>query len=351
MGEKKIIFLPIWGKQNETIPRQQMKAIESLGSKACYGLPGTIFPLSKSAWRLKPDLISLDWIHQYALSKGIIFSILKSFLFAIDILIVRYLFGVKLVWTMHNLRHHDPRPRNIEKWISRFFASHCDFIRILGKGVENQVSEYLKIPVSKLKIIPEGPYIGWYPEGINNVESRQILEIGLEKKVFLYLGNLRPYKGVEDLLHEYQKIKDENSLLIIAGNPWNKAYAESLEFLAKKISNVKLILKSIPDEELQVFFASADLVVLPFKNVLNSGSALLAMGFAKPVIAPAIGLLPFRLEAQPELLYKKDEGLEAALKRGIKFSKSELMKIGLQNRENALKYTWDDFARFLLSVV
>lgn len=347
---QRISFLPIWGKQNETIPIQQMRALQDLGVEARYGKPGAIFPLTKTALSQKSELISLDWIHQYCLAPGLSASLIKSFLFALDVFFVEKILRVKLVWTLHNLRHHDPRPRKLERWISRYFASHCQKIRLLGRGMEDEISRYLSVPLSKLEIIPEGPYIGWYPEGIGQEEARQKLNLPSKSIVWLYLGNLRPYKGVEDLISGFQKLDLPQVELLIAGNPWNKNYAQSLTELAKNNPKIHLHFHTIPDDTLQVFFAAADLVVLPFKNVLNSGSALLAMGFSKAVVAPAMGLLPFRLASQVHLLYPPGEGLEAGLKTASQLSQSQLKAIGAQNRVDALKYKWSDFAQFLIYV-
>ena len=350
MEGKRIIFLPIWGKQNETIPQKQMEAIRDLGGFARYGLPVTLFPLTRSAIAFRPDLISLDWIHQYAVSPGWFASLVKSFFFAIDVVLVQLIFKPKMVWTMHNLQHHDPRPRKIERWISKFFASKCSFIRVLGPGIEAVVAEYLELPKSKIISIPEGPFVGWYPDDVAAAQARVKLKLDPADRVWLYFGNLRPYKGVEQLIGAFKNLAKPNSRLIIAGRPFDNHYAQSLKDLCLQMPDVVLDFRTIPDDEIQIFFAASDLVVLPFKNVLNSGSAILAMGFSKPVVAPAIGLLPFRLKSQPDLLYRQNEKLEDALIRSEKFDNEALAEIGRKNREEVLQYKWEDFAKFLLKI-
>jgi len=350
MAEANIVFLPIWGKLNETIPQQQMKAIRENGGKAQYGVSGTFFPLTRSAITFRPTVISLDWIHQYALAPGWIQSLFKSILFALDVLLVKFLFKPKLIWTIHNLQHHDPRPRRIERWISSFFATHCTKVRLLGSGVERSVTDYLKIPVTKCTILPEGPYIGWYPEGQSRESARKELNLNAKDRVWLYLGTLRPYKGVEDLMDAFLKTKNAGHQLVIAGNPWNKAYAGSLFEKAHGHHNIRIHAESVPDDKLQTFFAAADLVVLPFRHVLNSGSVLLAMGFGKAVVAPDIGLIPFRLCQQPQFLFNEQIGLETILEKTERLSLEELKEIGLENRRQAQRYTWDDFAQFVLNL-
>jgi glycosyltransferase involved in cell wall biosynthesis len=349
--KKTILFLPIWGKLNETIPQQQMAAIRAKGENADYGLPGAVFPLTRSAKRFKPEVISVDWIHQYCLTPSLFSSLIKSFLFALDVLITRYVFQVKLVWTIHNLRHHDPRPRTLERWTSIFFAANCTKVRLLGKGMEEVISNHFKIPAEKLVVIPEGPYIGWYPEGESRESARNKLDIQPDEVVWLYLGTLRPYKGVEDVMEAFDTFKGNEKLrLVIAGNPWNKAYSDALKEKAKGNTNIRIFANSVPDNELQTFFGAADLVVLPYKNVLNSGSALLAMGFGKAVVAPKKGLIPFRLNQQPELLFDDAHPLVSVLEKAQHLGSEELKQIGEKNRKEALRYNWDDFAQFILNV-
>jgi glycosyltransferase involved in cell wall biosynthesis len=211
-----------------------------------------------------------------------------------------------------------------------------------------EVAAYLNLSPQKLEVVPEGPYIGWYPEGENRETARKKLGIGETERVWLYLGTLRPYKGVEALMDAFGKLAGPGSVLLIAGNPWNKAYSEELLQKAKGNPGIRIFAKSIPDGELQTFFGAADLVVLPFRHVLNSGSVLLAMGFGKAVVAPRMGLIPFRLSAQPQLLFDEEIPLESVLESTLKMSPEELEAIGQKNRQQALKYSWEDFATFVL---
>jgi len=91
-------------------------------------------------------------------------------------------------------------------------------------------------------------------------------------------------------------------------------------------------------------------VVLPYKNVLNSGSVLLAMGFGKAVVAPNLGLIPFRLNRQTELLFDDVHPLVSVLQKAEKLDSTALKKIGDVNRTEALRYNWDDFAQFILAL-
>lgn len=347
---KKIVFLPIWGNINQTIPLKQMEAIRQAGGEAQYGLPGTFFPLTRSARKWKPDVISLDWIHQYCLAPGIATSIIKSLLFLVDIWLVRLFFRCKLVWTIHNLQHHDPRPRKLERWISTVFASHCKAIRILGTGVEEEVCSRFSINREKLVVIPEGSFTGYYRNETSSTSARKKLGISESKKVCLHLGALRPYKGVEKLIAFFREENPENALLLIAGTPFHPDYAAQLEKMADGLENVRIMATAIPDDDLQYYFNSADMVVLPFQNVFNSSSVVLAMSFAKLVVAPAAGLIPFRLQKQPRFLYPLGGTFEPTLREALQLTDDELKEIGQSNLAFVNSFSWSAFADFILKL-
>jgi glycosyltransferase involved in cell wall biosynthesis len=68
----------------------------------------------------------------------------------------------------------------------------------------------------------------------------------------------------------------------------------------------------IPDEDIQLYMNAADVVVLPYRNVLNSGVLQLAYSFAKPVVAAAVGSLPAEVDATTGITFSWDDG-DAAL--------------------------------------
>ena len=66
---------------------------------------------------------------------------------------------------------------------------------------------------------------------------------------------------------------------------------------------IDLRLSFVPDDELPVLLAAADAVVLPFRDILTSGSAILAMSYGRAVIAPSLGCLPETLDPEAAILY------------------------------------------------
>jgi glycosyltransferase involved in cell wall biosynthesis len=79
--------------------------------------------------------------------------------------------------------------------------------------------------------------------------------------------------------------------LLVVGRPDPPALEEQLRRLAAADERVRLHLRFLDDEDLQYYLNATDLVVLPYRQVLNSGSALLALSFDRPVLVPRLGAL------------------------------------------------------------
>ena len=159
----------------------------------------------------------------------------------------------------------------------------------------------------------------------------------------LYLGLIKPYKGVLELIEAFKQTPLNNSVLIIAGWSLDSNYWTQVKN-AGEHQGITFREGFIPDDDLQYYYNAADLVVLPFKRIENSGSAIMAMGFKKPVVAPREGVLKNRLAQQDALLYEKGR-LATMLHRSTLMKPDELRTFGQLNFEALNKYKWQDFGR------
>jgi beta-1,4-mannosyltransferase len=129
------------------------------------------------------------------------------------------------------------------------------------------------------------------------------------------MGHIKPYKGVEDLIETFKAIRDDTSRLLIVGKPINEETGNRVRAAAAGDSRIVLELCYVPDDRVQVYTNAADVVVFPFRRMHTSGSILLAMSFAKPVIAPAMASIPEYVGEDAGILFDPadPDGLHAAL--------------------------------------
>jgi len=337
----KISCLPVAGIQN---PYQSLM-IKGLQSDPRLivknGIDDRFLGILKTAIKQKPDYIHFDWETSYYYRRSLWMTLINVPFFIIQVYIARYIFNCKLVWTPHNIIPHDSKYLQIHRLCRRFFARNMKWIRLFSEiSLEGAVTEF-KCNPNKFKIIPEGSYVGYYANKINQIEARKTLNIKNDKLVLLYAGLIKPYKGITDLIKWFNDSFSNEAILIITGKVMNKDYFETIKAL--KNENIILVGCFIENDELQLYFNAADVVVLPFKKIENSGSVILAMGFKKPVIAPKMGVLTERLRNQTELLYEESMEESFTVLKGM--SSAKLLEIGENNFSELAKYKWCDFAK------
>lgn len=248
------------------------------------------------------------------------------------------LLGYKLVWTAHNVLPHEPvfgdsRELKARRWL-------VDLADLVVAHSDSTINELEKIGLhpKKYTIIPHGSYVDVYQNNISKIKARQ--EFGLTDShfVYLFLGQVRDYKGVDRLLEAYSYVRTENTILIIAG----VCHDLDLRKLLSVFRDNSVIWHDgmIPDEKLQVYFNAADVVVLPFKKITTSGSALLALSFGRAVIVPALGDLA-KLPSSVSYIYTSTpvNGLKESMIRAYS-DKKMVREKGISALAYAKKLAW-----------
>jgi beta-1,4-mannosyltransferase len=339
----KVACLPIAGIEN---PYQYLM-MEGLRKnpelEVFHGKSGKFFALLRTAISQRPDYIHVDWLHQYYLRKKHWMTWVQFPFFAVELLLLKMFCKVHLTWTLHNIQPHDRPYFGPYKWARQLFAKHCVWIRVFSENTIGRASEVLKCDADKFRGIPEGSYVGYYPNEITQKEAREKLSILESERVFLFLGLIKPYKGLEELIEAFQYLNPENARLLIAGKPIDQTYFQNIANLIHS-EKIEIHPKFISNEELQVYFNAADVVVLPFKKIENSGSAILAMGFAKVIIAPNTGSVTKRLDQQKEFLFNQGE-LGKKLLEAATIPIDKLRAIGENNSRAVQQHKWECFAK------
>jgi glycosyltransferase involved in cell wall biosynthesis len=145
------------------------------------------------------------------------------------------------------------------------------------------------------------------PFGINNTvpnteeltsgRAKQVLGVSSGEKTMLFFGNIAPYKGLEYLVDAFAAVakRDANYRLIVAGTVkgcddyWEKVQ-EAIDRNGARARMIERI-EYIPDEAVELYFKAADVLVLPYTHVFQSGVLFLGYSFGLPVLATDVGSL------------------------------------------------------------
>lgn len=179
---------------------------------------------------------------------------------------------IPVVRTLHNLRPHEDggrRERALLAWLDRLTTRR---IRIdAGAGNDGGSA------ATMADTILHGHYCDWFASAQvpASVPGR-----------LLHFGLLRPYKGVEGLLGSFLDIADGDMSLRIVGNPASVAMREAVQAACSRDPRIGALLRFVDNDVLAHEIGQAQLVVLPYRQMLNSGALLLALSLARPVLAP-----------------------------------------------------------------
>lgn len=238
-------------------------------------------------------IFHLHWLNKFHThSFDSVFSrLFFSFYILFFILWIRLL-GYKLVWTIHNVIPHEKITVN-DAFFTRFISKLADALIIHS---ENTIKDLKSIgaDTSRTYVIPIGNYISIYPDTISKSEARKRLGIPEGMFIFAFFGLIRKYKGIDNLLHAFSEIQKDhkNTGLIIAGKCDDKEILNTINsYKSKYKDNIFTYIKYIPDDEVQLYFNAADVMVFPFEKITTSSSVMLSASFKKTMIYPLIGNL------------------------------------------------------------
>ena len=198
------------------------------------------------------------------------------------------LLGFRLVWTVHNVLPHEPQTDD-DLAVVRSLARACSAVIVHSATVITAL-EAKGISTAQTVVIPQGSYIGHYDAPPQRTEARMSLGLPTTGRIVLFFGLIRPYKGVTDLIETWSSSRFDGSLLIAGMCPDVDLEAE-IESLSAGDPSVVLRLGFAPDDAVPTYFAACDCVCLPFRALTTSSSALVALSFARPLIAPRLGAL------------------------------------------------------------
>lgn len=235
------------------------------------------------------DLVHFHWPDGYINQRGLVKTWQRILLLALMVCALK-LKDSKLVWTVHNTAPHDAIRPKLSQWFMGWFIRRCDGFIFMSEANKAAFYQRYQPPESiRYAIIPHGHYRSCYPQAIDQVAAKQKLALNTKKKVLLFVGMIKPYKNIPGLMKAFDEAHLSDYQLVIAGTPDSDALRAELETL--KGANTRLFLRFIPDSELNVYMSAADVVILPYKAILNSGALLLALSYNRPVIAPHMGAI------------------------------------------------------------
>lgn len=302
-----------------------------------------------------------------AKAKPKIFHILwnnKFELFDRTLLMIYYrLLGKRILLTAHNVNagRRDANDTSLNRLTLRIQYRLTDHVFVHTEKMKRELAEQLQFDERRITVIPFGINNAVPHTHVTSAEARERLGIQKGAKTLLFFGHIAPYKGLEYLITAFRRvlIHGDDYRLIIAGRPKNceKYWSAVREDISGLVQTGRILLKAefIPDDQTEVYFKAADVLVLPYKHIYQSGVLFLGHSFGLPVLASDVGSMKSDIvEGQTGLVFQPEDPCDLARAIEQYFAsglysdlKAHRPKIRAHAEE---RHSWDTVAQITMGV-
>ncbi len=249
------------------------------------------------------------------------------------------------VLTAHDILAREPRPG--QRAAQRRLYERFDAIVVHSEHGRRRLIEELAVPAGRVHVIPHGAFghlAG--PAPGPGAPDAPPPPFATDAPVVLCFGLMRPYKGIDLLLEAWRGI--EGAELWIAGMP----RMDIAPLQAAAPAGVRFIPHFIPEQELPAYFRRAQLVVLPYREIDQSGVLFTALAFARPLLLSDVGGFPEIARTGAARTFPTgDAGALGTALRELLGDPGALEAMSERAREAALgEYSWELIGRRTLSL-
>ncbi|MBT3604832.1 MAG: hypothetical protein HOE48_15745 [Candidatus Latescibacteria bacterium] len=159
------------------------------------------------------DVLHFNWIRHFYLAEDLESAVARLSHFVENVNYAKRL-GYRIVWTMHNFYPHERRFPDLDHLAQLSMCQLADHVMVHCEYAAGLARQFF-YRTENLHVIQHGNYIDAYPNEISQADARAKLEIADDAFVYLFTGNVRPYKGIDRLVEMFGKVADERSVLLL----------------------------------------------------------------------------------------------------------------------------------------
>ena len=192
--------------------------------------------------------------------------------------------GCRVVSILDNVVPHEQH--FFDKPLTTWFLKRNSGFLVMSQSVRNDL---LALQPDVRYILKEHPLYNHFGNKIDKQLAIEQLELDPKKKILLFFGLIREYKGLDLLISAMSQL-DESYQLVIAGEAYGDfgKYRQAIENFPA-CSRIKTLNRYIDDDEVPLLFSAADLLVTPYRSATQSGVIPVAYHFDVPVLVTDVG--------------------------------------------------------------
>ena len=256
----------------------------------------------------------------------------------------------RVVLTAHNVNRHerDDEDHGVNRLSLKIQYRLSDHIFVHTEAMKRQLCREFAVAEAKVTVIPFGINATVPCTSLTSADARACLGIAPQEKVLLFFGNIAPYKGLEFLVRAFAQISGNSDeyRLLVAGRKkcpepyWNEVEPELLALGRAAILRIEYI----PDEETEVYFKAADVLILPYTHIFQSGVLFLGYNFGLAAVAADVGSLKDEIvDGQTGFVFRPCDAEDLAA-RIRQYFDSEMYREGEVRRERIRDYAHERYS-------
>ena len=246
---------------------------------------------------------------------------------------------------IHNLIPHEKR--FFDSVFNRMFLRSYDGFIVLSEAVKKDLLAIA--PAAKCCLLKHPSY-NQFGDKIAREEAAATLDLDPTKKILLFFGLIRNYKGLDLLLQAFSNLNNE-FILLIAGEVYGDEITYTDLIAQSKNKNIHFVNQFIDEQDVKLYFSVADLCVLPYKSATQSGIQALANSFCLPVLISNVGGLAEDIVDEKNGFILNDiNPLAIQNKIEVIFKEMKILKVqeNLKRENLLLDDSWAKFSESLI---
>jgi len=290
----------------------------------------------------KPPIFHILWNNKFETFDRIVLTLYYKVL------------GKKIVLTVHNVNaaKRDGSDSAWNRFTLRFQYQQADHIFVHTDKMKGELVTEFQVRESSVTVIPFGINNAAPHTSLTPAQARERLGLAPDHKAILFFGNIAPYKGLEFLVDAFQDRSAHHAdyRLLIIGTP-KLGSEEYWQMLRGKLTNLDpdrtlQRLEFVPDADTELYFKAADVLVLPYTEIFQSGVLVLGYSFGLPAIVADVGSMRDDVvDGRTGFVFKPRDSVDLA--RSLdRFFSSDLFAELPRRRDEIIeyarqRYSWD----------
>jgi len=256
--------------------------------------------------------------------------------------------GFKIVATIHDVENFEEFGKEIDSGKYAKFEKLIDRVIVHSDYAKSSVKKYFPhFSEEKIHVVPHGDSDFLFNQPMDKTEARKQLNLPIDQKLVLFFGQIKKVKGLDVLLKAWAIVRDKmkDAKLVVVGRPW-KVEQDFFDNIVKE-KNLEpdciLNYSYVPNEVIPFYFAAADIVVLPYREIYSSGVMVRSLDYRSAIIASDLDTFKkIIVDGENGVLFRNEDENDLAEKIIFLIHDEEKMKrLRINARKTAdEKFSW-----------